>query len=767
MSTERRELVHQLQVTLSKMEVVLGAIADAVVFLDEDSQVQWCNTAFEQLVKRSHSTLVGSQFRKLLPLIQAGQPVTPECYPDVKMRESGYEATEYEVVQGDRSLVLHISGNCVQQDDRSTVLVIRDITQTQPKEAEPRTAEQERGKQVEEKLRLTRDEHCIEGVITDISDRKRAEIALAESEFKFRTIVENANDVLGILDLEGIIRYISPNVVNLIGFTPAELEGQAFDPFVYPDDLPKLREVYHRLATTGERISGIEYRSKHKDGRCIWQLSNLSSFQDINGELLIIGVVRDITERKQAEEALKASEARLNAILSNLVACIQRSRIYANRDWNYEYVSAGSLQLWGYSPEELIADKNLILSRHVPEDLENIYQNVFDRIFVEGTYEGEYRYHHPDGRLRWISFDMNSVRDEATDCWICTGISTDITARKLAEVAAAERARLAAFRADVGSALGMSDTLPAILNCCTQAAVKHLNATFARIWTFNPKDDVFELKASAGLYTRLNGTYSRVPITKFLIDRKPQPYITNNLPNDPYVVDKDWVKREGLLALACYPIMLEQELLGTIVIFARQKLSESTLEALQFAAREIALGIKRKQAEAALEYRARVESLLSSISRHFIDQDVDTAINFTLEAIANFIGCDRSYIFEYSDDQRQYCLVHEWYAADIPPLSDEARGGILTLFPWFYNKILTRQVIDIPSIAELPPEAAAERDVFQSQSVQSTLVAPMTHSGKVVGCLSVDVVRLKKTWTQDDINVLKLVGELIAIGCAR
>ena len=77
MSTERREMVHQLQATVSKMEVALGAIADAVVFLDEGSQVQWCNSAFEQLVKRSHSTIVGSKFTELLPLMQAGQPVAP------------------------------------------------------------------------------------------------------------------------------------------------------------------------------------------------------------------------------------------------------------------------------------------------------------------------------------------------------------------------------------------------------------------------------------------------------------------------------------------------------------------------------------------------------------------------------------------------------------------------------------------------------------------------------------------------------------------
>jgi len=1008
MSTERREMVHQLQATVSKMEVALGAIADAVVFLDEGSQVQWCNSAFEQLVKRSHSTIVGSKFTELLPLMQAGQPVAPDAYPDVKMRDGEYEATEYEVVQGDRSLVLHISGNCVQQGDRSTVLVIRDITPTKGEAAEYRKAEQERGKQAEEALKASEArlhaivssavaciqqarvdpdhtwnfEYCSPGseliygytpeeiladnyllssrihpqdwdeilpkifesifaertceqeyrylypdgnwrwiaitctsvrnaaencwittlIAIDITNRKHTEIALAESESKFRSIVENANDVICINTLEGIVRYVSPNIGNLNGFTPAEIEGQSFELFVYPDQVAKLQEAFNQLATTEEKISGLEYRTKHKDGSCRWQLSNLSSFRDTSAELLIIGVTRDITERKQAEEALQAAlhetslaEARLNTILNSIVASIERSRVYRDRSWVYEYISPGSVGIWGYGPEEIMADQSLVVSHIHPEDWAVIYENI-DKVFACRPFQYEYRYFHPDGNLRWIFTNTTVVRDEAADCWIVTLISTDITdkkrteialteseskfrsivenandivgistpdgiirylspkimywlgftpaemegqsfepfihphdvpklqeafnqvltrgeklagieyrtrhkngswrwqltnfspfrdangnllivgivrditERKRTEAALAERARLAAFRADVGSALGMSDTLPVILHCCTQAAVQHLNATFARIWTFNPKDDVFELKASAGLYTRLNGTYSRVPITKFIIGTKPQPYITNNLPDDPYIADKDWVKREGLLAFACYPIMLEQELLGIIGIFAREKLSESTLEALQFAAKEIALGIKRKQAEAALEYRAKVESLLSSISRHFIDQDVDTAINFTLEAIANFIGVERTCIFEYSDDQIEYTLIHEWDTPGLYSMGSVVSAvnkGPTAMFSWFNGYILRGQVLQVPNTAEVPPEAEAEREFWRMQSTQSIVAVPSIHRGKVVGCLAADVIHFSKTWTQDDINLLKLVGELIAIGRAR
>ena len=872
MSTERRELVHQLQATLSKMEISLGMIADAVVFLDEGSQVQWCNSAFEQLVKRSHSTIVGSKFPELLPLMQAGQPVAPDGYPDVKMRDGEYEATEYEFVQGDRSLVLHISGNCVQQGDRSTVLVIRDITPTKGEAAEYRKAKQERGKQAEEALKASEArlhaivssavaciqqarvdpdhtwnfEYCSPGseliygytpeeiladnyllssrihpqdwdeilpkifenifaertceqeyrylypdgnwrwiaitctsvrnaaencwittlIAIDITNRKHTEISLAESESKFRSIVENANDVICINTLEGIVRYVSPNIGNLNGFTPAEIEGQSFELFVYPDQVAKLQEAFNQLATTEEKISGLEYRTKHKDGSCRWQLSNLSSFRDSSGELLIIGVTRDITERKQIEEALRDSEVKYRALYESIDVAI----VLATETVIFD-VNSTAEQLFGYARQEFAG-------KHASEILPPFQPNGQDSwscanqqiamALKQGSHRFEWVHRRADGTDFPAEVWLTSVDVGARK--FIQAIVQDLTERKRTEAALAERARLAAFRADVGSALGMSDTLPVILNCCTQAAVQHLNATFARIWTFNPKDDVFELKASAGLYTRLNGTYSRVPITKFIIGTKPQPYITNNLPDDPYIADKDWVKREGLLAFACYPIMLEQELLGIIGIFAREKLSESTLEALQFAAKEIALGIKRKQAEAALEYRAKVESLLSSISRHFIDQDVDTAINFTLEAIANFIGVDRTCIFEYSDDQIEYTLIHEWDTPGLYSMGSVVSAvnkGPTAMFSWFNGYILRGQVLQVPNTAEVPPEAEAEREFWRMQSTQSIVAVPTIHRGKVVGCLAADVIHFSKTWTQDDINLLKLVGELIAIGRAR
>lgn len=120
------------------------------------------------------------------------------------------------------------------------------------------------------------------------------------------------------------------------------------------------------------------------------------------------------------------------------VASIQHARVYANRTWKYEYVSPGSELIYGYTAEEILADNYLIASRIHPEDWETVIPQIFESIFVEQPSEHEYRYLHPDGKWRWICYNITSVRDEAENDWVLTVIATDITDKKRTEIALTE-----------------------------------------------------------------------------------------------------------------------------------------------------------------------------------------------------------------------------------------------------------------------------------------------------------------------------------------
>jgi len=179
-----------------------------------------------------------------------------------------------------------------------------------------------------------------------------------------------------------------------------------------------------------------------------------------------------------------------------------------------------------------------------------------------------------------------------------------------------EQLRLAAFGRDVGLALSQSERLPDMLRQCAEAMVRHLDGAFPRIWTLNEAENVLELQASAGLYTHTDGAHRRVPVGRYkigLIAQERKPHLTNNVLADPRVHDQEWARREGLIAFAGYPLLVEDRLVGVMAMFARQPLSEATLEAMASVANEIAVGIERIQVGRAVgESEARKAAIVET-----------------------------------------------------------------------------------------------------------------------------------------------------------
>jgi len=167
-----------------------------------------------------------------------------------------------------------------------------------------------------------------------------------------------------------------------------------------------------------------------------------------------------------------------------------------------------------------------------------------------------------------------------------------------------ERVMLAELSAEIGCDLTTSENLQDMLQQCSDSLVRHLDAAFARIWTFNDAENCLELQASAGMYTRIDGSHSHVPVGKFkigLIAAERKPHITNAVLGDPLVHDQEWAKQEGMVAFAGHPLVIGDKLVGVMAMFSRNQLSDVTLKALGSVSNAIAIGIERKRNEKALE----------------------------------------------------------------------------------------------------------------------------------------------------------------------
>ena len=183
-------------------------------------------------------------------------------------------------------------------------------------------------------------------------------------------------------------------------------------------------------------------------------------------------------------------------------------------------------------------------------------------------------------------------------------VARDISKRKVAEEALAERVRLAELGAEVGAALTTGKDLADTLQRCAESLTRHTEAVFGRIWVVSQEDPEFlELKASAGLYTHTDGRHSRKRIGELKVGeiaKGRRPYLSNDLIGDPGFSDQSWVKRERIVAFAGYPLVVSDRLVGVIALFSRKRMTKAILDTLASVADEIAVGIERQRAETAL-----------------------------------------------------------------------------------------------------------------------------------------------------------------------
>ena len=267
----------------------------------------------------------------------------------------------------------------------------------------------------------------------DITEHKRADEALRESEEKFRTFMETASDLMHITDKDGNLTYVNDAIAGTLGYSKDEMIGMHLTEVLSKEEAKRdFDRKLQELITTGE--IDIESVWLTKDGKEIYGQTKVVAVYDRDGNFAGgRGILRDITERKKAEAELYEAEAKYRTLVEQIPAVTYIAAL--DRASTTLYVSPQIETLIGFSPEEYETDPDMWRKQIHPEDHDRVLAEVERAHMGSQPFCCEYRMLARDGRVAWLRDEAIIVRDAKNEPLFLQGIMLDITERKRAEEA--------------------------------------------------------------------------------------------------------------------------------------------------------------------------------------------------------------------------------------------------------------------------------------------------------------------------------------------
>ena len=238
------------------------------------------------------------------------------------------------------------------------------------------------------------------------------------------------------------------------------------------------------------------------------------------------------------------------------------------------------------------------------------------------------------------------------------------------------------------------------------------------------------------------------------------------LPPEAVAEKREW-QRKGVRSVLSIPLANGAALVGILGLhsyLAEKAWSEEDVR-LPGTLGDLLLGaLQRERSHRALAYRLAMEELAAKLSSRLIGVDLaemDREIEHALKEVGQFAAVDRVFLTLLRSDGTTIERVYEWCSEGIGPFADDLAGSSLASHTWLMGKLRRLEVANVASISDLPPEAGPEKQVWQERGTRSALTIPLALGATLVGFMGLNSHRKEKAWAEEDVKLLKLVGEAL------
>jgi PAS domain S-box-containing protein len=394
------------------------------------------------------------------------------------------------------------------------------------------------------------EEFCT-AIVADLTELARVEDALRHSDEKFHALIEHSSEAITLVDAQGIVFFASPAGERIFGIVRQEVLSRPVFKWVHPADLERARQTFVQLASEPGSIQAGEFRL-HKNETWRWIEAIGTNLLEVPAVHAIVINFRDITERKQIEQALHEREERLRLITDNVSDLITLIDLSGNR----QYVSPAHTRLLGYPIEEL-AGKSVLSLVH-PEDIDRVRSALTEGLRTHTTQHAEFRVRHADGHYLWLEAIGKLLLDQQGSPLGAVISARDITEHKQRQ---REIEAIAIIATALRAAPGRVEMIPVILHEMMQ--IMHLDSAALALRHSSSGYTLYPM--AVGDWADWTGQRESmgVGISDQVMSMR-RPFVSLDAANDQRLVDGE--RFNQVRSIICVPLMEGGQAFGAIWI---------------------------------------------------------------------------------------------------------------------------------------------------------------------------------------------------------